>query len=462
MNLSFKKRIALGFMTATALIIALAFACVYMIVQKTVYDNIDYELKHQATIHSKQVKRVPNGLRFVNKLEWEEREHREAEVNPVFLQLTDHEGKLMDKSPNLKANRLYVQNAGDGSGYFNTILNGKHLRQVQTPVHIGKQKVGFIIAAVSLEPSLMLIGNLRWTLFILYPITLIVVFVLSSFLAGRSIAPVQQIIRKTNSIKRNNLNERIPLPASQDELYALAEAINGMLQRLEDAMVREQQFTADASHELRTPLTVMRGTLEVLLRRNRTEEVYKEKIEASLVEINRMTDTVENLLELARLENSSGNLVDQEGNLVQLLTEIADQQVASWQDKNLHVKWKVQEDAKEAMVPEFHTRLILANIIGNAFKYSGENGTVSLEVTTSEDGLTCKVSDEGLGINPEDATFVHQPFFRSFEADRLKIKGTGLGLSIAEKAAKAIDARIHLAQNQPRGTVATVHFLRKF
>lgn len=448
-------------MIATALIIAMAFACVYIIVRKTVYDNLDYELKHQATIHSKQVTRISNGLRFVNKLEWEEREHREAEVNPVFLQLTDYKGKLMDKSPNLKTNRLYVQDAGDGSGYFNTILNGKHLRQVQTPVHIGNQKVGFIIAAVSLEPSLMLIGNLRWTLFILYPLALIVVFILSSFLAGRSIAPVQQIIRKTNSITQNNLNERIPLPTSQDELYALAEAINGMLQRLEDAMVREQQFTADASHELRTPLTVMRGTLEVLLRRNRTEEVYREKIEASLVEINRMTEIVENLLELARLENNTGNVTDRQGNLFELLTDIVDQQTMSWQNKNLQVRWKVQEDAKGATVPEFHARLILSNLIGNAFKYSEENGIVCLEVTTLEDSIICKVSDEGLGINPEDVALVRRPFFRSLEAGRLKIKGTGLGLSIAEKAAKAISASIYLTQNEPEGTVATVHFLRK-
>jgi signal transduction histidine kinase len=113
------------------------------------------------------------------------------------------------------------------------------------------------------------------------------------FLAGKSIQPIQKIIQKTNLISQSNLNERIPVAEPNDEIAQLTRSINDLLARLEQALTREKQFTSDASHELRTPLAVMRGTLEVLIRKPRTSEEYVEKVKLALESIDRMSEMID-------------------------------------------------------------------------------------------------------------------------------------------------------------------------
>ncbi|MFY7810483.1 MAG: histidine kinase dimerization/phospho-acceptor domain-containing protein, partial [Flavobacterium sp.] len=92
---------------------------------------------------------------------------------------------------------------------------------------------------------------------------------------------------------QNNFSARIPLPVNKDELYYLSSTINSLLTRIETAIAREKQFTTDASHELRTPLAVIKGTLEVLIRKPRTSFEYQEKIIYCIKEI----DTINQLID---------------------------------------------------------------------------------------------------------------------------------------------------------------------
>ncbi|WP_321538772.1 histidine kinase dimerization/phospho-acceptor domain-containing protein [Flavobacterium piscinae] len=130
---------------------------------------------------------------------------------------------------------------------------------------------------------------------------------MARFFAGRSIKPVQTIIETSNQITKDNLKTRIPLPQNKDELFVLSENINSLLNRIENAVDREKQFTSDASHELRTPLAVIKGTMEVLIRKPRNEAEYKEKIRFCIDEIDRLNTMVDQLLLLARFENQKSN-----------------------------------------------------------------------------------------------------------------------------------------------------------
>src|SRR5690554_7635640 len=100
--MTFKNRIALSYGLATATVIALVFVIVHFIVEATVYHNLDHALSYQAEKHTYEIFIEGDSIRFVNKAEWEEREHKEVEIHPVFMQITDKSGRLMDKSPNLK------------------------------------------------------------------------------------------------------------------------------------------------------------------------------------------------------------------------------------------------------------------------------------------------------------------------------------------------------------------------
>ena len=458
MSLSYKKRIAIRFMLATAIIIAVVFTTVYFIVQQTVYQNLDNDLSFEANKHITEIAITDTNVHFLNKDEWEENEHREVQVNPVFIQITDASGQLMDKSPNLKENQLSFKSFDRYKGHFNAELNNRTIRQIQIPVKKEGKIRAFIIAAMSLDSTLMVLKNLQFTLLILFPIILIVLFFISSFLAGRSIMPVVSVINTTNQITKNNLNERVELPENKDILFDLSSSINNLLDRIESAINREKQFTSDASHELRTPLSVLRGTLEVLIRKQRTQEEYENKIQFSLIEIDRMSKIIDQLLEIARFDNHDNSNSTTSISLISLINQILVRKNLSLVKKNIKVDFDLNDFDDTIKVNGFYANLIFENIIDNAIKYSNDNSEIKIELLIKDNEVVCKVTDFGIGIKQEDLEFVFNPFFRSDSLNHKQIKGSGLGLSIAKKSAKAIKSDLTISSQYGKGTEVTINF----
>ncbi len=457
MNLSFKNRIALYYMLATALIMAVAFAVVYFVVQGVVYKNIDDDLSFEAEKHTHEIVIVGDSIKIFNRKEWEEKEHQEVQVNPVFIQMLNKDGEFMDKSPNLKEATLSFNPKQNYGGHFNGELKGRAIRQVQLPIEDNGRIKGFIVAAMSLESSKMVLVNLRYVLTISYLILLIGLYSISRYLAGRGIKPVTVITDTTKRITKNSLNERVVLPQNKDELYELSSGINQLLQRIENAIERERQFTSDASHELRTPLSTLKGTLEVLIRKPREQLEYEDKIKFSLTEIDRMTATIEQLLLLARLDTNSKSVDQSLGPLPTIIDEILSRHKKRVSLKRLKIDFP-SDPALEGLVPQYYTNLILDNIIGNAIKYSKDATTIHIGVTLQDSKLVCKVQDEGIGIKKEDLNNLFNHFFRSDALNHKSISGNGLGLSIAKKAADAINAEICVESEYGIGTTFTIRF----
>ena len=142
MSLSFKDRIAFYYMIATAIIMVIAFGTIYFIVRETVFNNLDKDLSYEAHKHTGEIKILRDTIVFKNKAEWEEEEHREIQVNPVFIQLIDQQGRTMDKSPNLKEDYLAFNKEVFG-GHFNASLDNRSIRQVQLPLEQDGQTKGY-------------------------------------------------------------------------------------------------------------------------------------------------------------------------------------------------------------------------------------------------------------------------------------------------------------------------------
>lgn len=457
MNLSFRNRIALHYMIATAVIMMVAFIVVYFVVQGTVYRNLDDDLSYEAEKHTREIEVVGDSIKIINKKEWEEREHREVQVNPVFIQILNKDGKFMDKSPNLKEDGLTFNAQQNYGGHFNGILNSIAIRQVQVPIEENGKIKGFILAAMSLESSKMVLLSLRNVLIVSYLFLLVGLYFMSRYLAGRGIIPVKVITETTKRITKNNLNERVVLPQNKDELYELSSSINQLLQRIENAIERERQFTSDASHELRTPLAALKGTLEVLIRKPRERLEYEDKIRFSLTEIDRMTGTLEQLLLLTRLDTNSKTFDQSLVPLSTLIDEILSRHKKPISEKKLIIDFS-KGAALDAVVPQYYSNLILDNIIGNAIKYSEENKTICITITETDSIIICKVQDEGIGIRTEDLNNLFNHFFRSDALNHRSIPGNGLGLSIAKKAADAINAEISVESEFGLGTSFTIRF----
>jgi signal transduction histidine kinase len=456
MNLSLKNRIAFYYMIATAVVVAVVFVIIHLIVKTTVYNNLDAALSYQAEKHTHEIFVEDDSIRFSNKAEWEEREHKEVEIHPVFLQINDRNGRIMDKSPNLKDQFLDFEHHPSFIDPHTTQLGGREIRQAQISLIRDGAIAGYILVAMPLEDTEMVLANLKNILLLLYPVVLFLLFFISRFLAGKSIIPIKQITETTNRITRSNLNERVLLPENKDELHTLSTSINDLLQRIQDAMEREKQFTSDASHELRTPLSVLKGTLEVLNRIPRSEKEYKEKIAFSIKEIDRMSGIVNQLLLLARLDKSSLTKT-QPIQLISAIDEVLQRHKTAIKEKDLKVTLE-DFSGEEVETDPYYLDLILDNLVGNAIKYSFPASSLLIQVKKEGHQLACSIQDQGIGIRQEDLQNIFMPFFRSEALNHKEIKGNGLGLSIVQKACNLIHSQLKVESQINSGTTVTLVF----
>ncbi|MGG7037124.1 MAG: sensor histidine kinase, partial [Flavobacterium sp.] len=427
-QLSFKNRIASNYIITTALLIFVVFFVIYSIVKFSIYIRVNNDINKEVAKHLKEIEIEENCVLLIREEQWRRVQVDKVDVSPAFIQFVDELGTLIKKSPNLKHKELkYYPNAANHE-MFDAALDGISVRQIQVPLYQGTKIIGYLMVAMSLEDSVMVLNNLFRIMVFAYPLILLVLFLIARFIVGRSIKPVSTIIETANVITKDNLKSRISLPAKKDELHLLSTTINNLLDRVENAFEREKQFTSDASHELRTPLAVIKGTLEVLVRKPRKEEEYKEKINFCINEVNRLNNLVDELLLLARFENQKQNLKIEKVYLNAALLNVISRNSPMIDEKKINCTANFSGDFY-VETDAYLFSIIIDNILTNAIKYSKNNGAINFEITEVNSNLVCSITDTGVGIAAEDLQKIFDQFYRSKSNKYPEIKGTGLGLS---------------------------------
>lgn len=456
-HLSFKNRIALNYIITTGLLIVVVFSVIYSIVKHTVYSHIDENIKVEIQNHLEEIKEVNGKVILIDEEEWNEREHNTVDVNPVFVEFLDLNKKIVEKAPNLKTETLEFNDSVEDFELFDTKMGDHAIRQIQVPLHIKDKKIGYVIVAMSLADSTMVLNNLFDIMCLSFLGILILLFFIARFFAGRSIKPINAIINTSKIITKDNLKTRIPLPKSRDELYTLSKTINNLLNRIEDAIEREKQFTSDASHELRTPLTVIKGTLEVLIRKPRDNKEYEEKINYCINEVDHLNRLVDQLLLMARFENQKVNVNTESVYLNALILDILTLNSEKINNRKIDIKFNAQQDYY-IQSDNFLVITILRNIISNSIKYNNNGGEVTILLSNQNDKIICTISDTGIGIEKQDLEAIFNPFFRSNSTDHPEIKGTGLGLSIVKRITELLHIKFKIESEIGKGTTVILSF----
>jgi signal transduction histidine kinase len=456
-QLSFKNRIAFNYIITTALLIFVVFGVIYSIVQLSVYSHINSDISIEVEHHLKEINISNNSFHLIHKEEWKEREYNTVDVNPVFIQFLDRKANLIEKSPNLKKQTLLFNSKIKDNKFFDTQLLGNKIRQIQVPIISKSTKVGYIMIAMSLEGASVVLKNLSEILIIAYPLILIILFLIARFIAGRSIKPISAIIETSNSITENNLKSRIALPQKKDELHVLSTTINNLLDRIETAVEREKQFTSDASHELRTPLTVIKGTLEVLVRKTRNPEEYENKINFCVAEVDRLNNLVDQLLLLARFENQKQSLKREPFYLNGAILDTLSRYSSTIEAKEIQIRTDFSKDYYVQTDPYLFS-IVINNLISNALKYSDKKAKLALTISKGSNKIECSIVDSGIGIDSKDLEKIFNSFFRSDATGHPEIKGTGLGLSIVKKLCVLLAIDIDISSQKNVGTSVILSF----
>ncbi len=458
MTRSLRNRVALSITLATALLAGVLFVILYGVVRESVYSHLDTDLEAESQEVFNSFVVLSKEIVFSRPGEWKEPEHGQLEVNPMFIQIVDSSGKLLRKSRNLKGDLLPFDRSRRQTVYYNSNIAGSDLRQMQAPIRSPQGALlGHLIIGMPRQEADIVLRNLGMTLIIAYPAVLIVLFLAGSSIAGKSIAPVNEIIGTAERITREHLTERIPLPPTEDELHRLSATINGLLDRLQDAVLREQQFTADAAHELLTPLASLKGTLEVLIRTPREAEYYVRKIAHCIEEVNRLTMLVQQLLMIARADSGTLKPAVAPIDLTAKVKALIGRMEPLLLNKNMEVHFSpgdtvtVRGDA--AMVDQ-----MLENILANAIKYSTDGQSIDIAINPNGEGPSLTITDHGAGITEEQRARIFDRFYRTDDSRSSKVSGAGLGLAIVKRFAELQHITISLQSAPSTGTAFTLRF----
>jgi signal transduction histidine kinase len=257
------------------------------------------------------------------------------------------------------------------------------------------------------------------------------------------------------SISANNLNLRINITGSKDELKELSKTFNDMMNRIEEAYNKQQQFVSDASHELRTPIAVIQGYANMLKRWGKNDpKVMQESIDAIANEAENIKDLVEKLLFIARSDKNTLKLQKEEFDLNELLVEVI-KETEMIDDKHTfsqEVTGKILIFADKSRVKQ-----TLRIIIDNSIKYTLEQGKISIKSATENDYAIISIIDNGIGISKEDLDNIFNRFYRS-DKSRTKVnEGYGLGLYIAKIIVLRHKGKIKVRSKVDEGTEFKVY-----
>lgn len=277
------------------------------------------------------------------------------------------------------------------------------------------------------------------------------------FGVGRGLTPLVNVSKEISRRDPNYL-EPILLGPVPKEIRPVAEALNKLFARLAEALEKERRFTDDAAHELRTPLAALKTQAQVALRATDKQEQQR-ALQQILQSVDRASHLVQQMLTLARLSPEKVDSRSRSINLFNASADIIAQHATQLAfEKNIDLSLTGDEQVKINAEPT-SLSILISNLVDNAIKYTPNNGTVNVNISSIEDdGVVLTIKDSGPGIDEQLQQRVFDRFYRVVGNSS---NGSGLGLAIAQQSAKNLSASISMENDkQEGGLIVTVTFRR--
>lgn len=312
----------------------------------------------------------------------------------------------------------------------------------------------FLQTAVSTLQVDQSVRGLRRLVVITVPFALAVAGVVSWLLARRALAPIERVARAADEMRADRFTARIEVPKGRDEVAHMIARLNLMFDRLSNSFLSQERFIADAAHELKTPLAVLLGQAQLLLKQDRTSEEYDSFVTNIQDEVRMLAQTVDSLLTLARAEAGIPLQEISEVYINEMIMDAVERcnPAAAQREVQLVPTLAMPESDKAEPVVRGDgglLRLMVANLIRNAIRYSPAGEAIDVVVRAEGDEFAIAVRDRGPGIPPEFIDRVFDRFFRAPDPHSL-FKGVGLGLTIVRGVARLHGGDVTVA-NHPQG-----------
>lgn len=409
--------------------------------------SLDGELQNRATELVSHPEEVPH-LRPGSA-----KTHRGLELSENLVQLVDADGIVVRGSPRLGVEPLVsaaVRQRAVRAPVLKTVrVDGQEVRTLTTSAVAGSGDGSVLIVATRSAASEDAVERVR-NLFLLAGGPLVLLAGAGgALLAGAALRPVERLREQVAEVSEEDLEGRVDVPGTRDELARLAETMNELLARVRRARTRERGFIADAGHELRTPLAIMRAELELAGRPGRDREELEEAVTVAAEETERLVRLAEDLLLLARSDEASLGLRLQPVDVGGLLHRVQRAAQARAAQRGVEVR-VVTAGSVTITADEDRLRQAADNLLDNALRHAPTGSEVELRAAEQESEMVFEVLDRGPGF---PVAFLPRAFDRFARADDARTGttgGSGLGLAIVASIATAHGGRASAA-NRPGG-----------
>lgn len=284
-------------------------------------------------------------------------------------------------------------------------------------------------------------------------VIIIAVTIMSGLLFLKSILePIKLITDNAFRIANGNFTDRLPVKDT-DEIGKLCDTINYMASELESAEKVKNDFISSVSHELRTPLTVIQGWSETVKSSvGIDDELVKKGVDVINNEVHRLSGLVEDLLDFSRMQSGRLQIRKEKTDVLAELGEAVIMYRAEAEKKGLEIEYISPEQLPPVMADPARLKQVFINVIDNAIKYSGNQGTIVIEASQYDNFVKVTVADMGCGIALEDLSKVKEKFYKANNT----VRGSGIGLAIVDEIIKQHDGILMLDSKEGAGTTVSI------
>jgi signal transduction histidine kinase len=364
-----------------------------------------------------------------------------------FAQILDRSGRVFDATSGLHQRPLLsaaeIRAAQARASSFERVrvsaVSGP-ARLLATPVHAQGRSLVVVVGA-SLRDRDHALANLGARLLVGGPAALLLAALAGYGLATAALRPVESMRARAAAISPDDLDQRLPLSPSRDELHRLGATLNAMLARLEAGQARERSFVADASHELRTPLAMLRTELELIARDRPAGEKLDGAVTSAIVEADRLAGLTQDLLVLAQSDSDRLPVALETVRVADLLADVGRRYV------DVEVEPGLDPPELEVRADPARMEQALANMVDNALRHGAAPARVAARLVGGR--VEFHVTDAGPGF---PAQFLPRAFERFARAEGGRsTTGTGLGLAIVDAIAQGHGGSAHAANRDGAG-----------
>ena len=435
---SLKTRVLVWFGSIVAIILILFSFSFRYFLNQSINTNIETKLSHHATDILTNFRKNTNTL-------------KSFESKNLYITIVQNQKSLFKskKFPLIHLNK-YLKNKKT----FYTFEDNEDDETIDALYLLKDKNYTILLYKKNIDNK---IENFEDTLLVLDSLLLILLILVASKLIDKILFPIQKITQAAQNISINSFSKTIELPKDDDELRALVLSFNHMIKRLKSGVDNLDRFNTNVSHELKTPLTVIKGEIEITLRKTREIQEYIKSLKTINYEASQIEHIVENLLLLTKYSKENIKETFEVCYLDTIILNAIEKYDTKIQKKQL--KLHIQK-IEPIVLNSNHLLLytIFSNLIDNAVKYTQKDKRITISLYKDANNVHLIVDDEGVGISKEDLSKITERFYRVDSSRNKTIQGFGLGLALVQNSIKLLDGEMKITSILNKGTIVNLAF----